>query len=500
LEILRLSAGARSACVRAVLAMAVGCGAAAAGTSADPPTQHTVTAVPAATLARIVSAAMQSDWAYQRLADLTDKVGPRPAGSAGFAAAATQVADAMRAIGAQVSLQPAKVTHWVRGEERGELIDYAGRPPGITQQLHLTALGSSATTGAGGLEARVIVVRDFNDLQAHAAEVRGRIVLFDSRFDQRLADNGRAGAAYGQAGQYRVHGPAAAAALGAAAALVRSIGGADYRLPHTGVTQWNDGQQPIPAGALSAEDSDLIKRLVAQGPVTMRLLLTPQSLPDTENFNVIADWPGTVHPDEYVVVSGHLDSWDLGTGATDDGSGVMAAAGVVQVLAQLQLHARRSIRFIGWADEEYGGRGGRAYLESLGEAIGSQCAALESDLGAGRALGVQAAVAAGALDTLQPVMNALAPIGATVLEASLGEVGTDIGPLQEAGVPSFSPLADTRHYFDYHHTAADTLDKVDPVNLQSQVATMAALAFFLADRADCLPRLPVDRDRVAHGK
>jgi len=499
---MRLTQRARSACLRALLAMAmaIACGAAAAATSADPPTKPVAPAVPPVTLARIVAAAMQSEWAYQRLEDLTDKIGPRPAGSAGYAAAATQVADAMRAIGAQVSLQPAKVTHWVRGEEHGELVDYPGRPSGVTQRLQVTALGRSGTTGAGGLEARVIVVRDFNDLQAHAAEVRGRIVLFDSRFDQRLADNGRADAAYGQAGQYRVHGPAAAAALGAAAALVRSIGGAEYRLSHTGVTQWNEGQASIPAGALAAEDADLIKRLAAQGPVTMRLLLTPQALPDTENFNVIADWPGSVHPDEYVVVSGHLDSWDLGTGATDDGSGAMAAAGVVQVLAQLQLHARRSIRFIAWADEENGGRGGRAYFESLGEAISKQCAALESDLGAGRALGVQAAVTSDALGGLQPVMDALSPIGATVLEASLGEVGTDIGPLQEAGVPSFSPLADTRHYFDYHHTAADTLDKVDPVNLQSQVATMAALAFYLADRADCLPRLPVDRDTVAHGK
>jgi Zn-dependent M28 family amino/carboxypeptidase len=222
----------------------------------------------------------------------------------------------------------------------------------------------------------------------------------------------------------------------------------------------------------------------------MRLLLTPQALPDTKDYNVIADWPGSENPDSYVIVSGHLDSWELGTGATDDGSGVMAAAGVVQVLSQLQLHARRSIRFIAWADEEHGGRGGQAYQNSLGGVYDTQCAAIESDLGAGRAIGIQAAVPHDSLAILQPVMDALAPIGATVLEASLGEVGTDIGPLQQVGVPAFSPLADTRHYFDYHHSAADTLDKVDPVNLQSQVATMAVLAFFLADRVACLPRQP----------
>ncbi len=472
------------------MALALAMLGAAAVAAAAAPVNRDPAAATAATLSRIAVAAMHSDWAYQRLADLTDRIGPRPSGSAQYSAAAKQMAAAMLALGAHVTLQAATVIHWVRGEERGELIDYPGRPAGITQRLALTALGGSAATSATGLEARVLVVHDFGDLQARAAEVRGSIVLFDSRFDQRLADNGRAGAAYSQAGKYRVRGPAAAAALGAAAALVRSIGGAEYRLPHTGVTSWNEGQAPIPAAALAAEDADLIKRLAAQGPVRMRLLLTPQALPDTKDYNVIADWPGNEDPDSYVIVSGHLDSWELGTGATDDGSGVMAAAGVVQVLAQLQLHARRSIRFIAWADEEHGGRGGQAYQNSLGGVFDTQCAAIESDLGAGHAIGIQAAVPNEALATLQPVMDALAPIGATALEASLGEVGTDIAPLQAAGVPAFSPLADTRHYFDYHHSAADTLDKVDPVNLQSQVATMAVLAFFLADRVGCLPRLP----------
>jgi Zn-dependent M28 family amino/carboxypeptidase len=214
-------------------------------------------------------------------------------------------------------------------------------------------------------------------------------------------------------------------------------------------------------------------------------------LPDADSFNVIADWPGTERPDEYVIVSGHLDSWDLGTGATDDGVGVIAAAGVLEVLQHLQLHARRSIRFVGWADEENGGHGPTAYLNSPGGALANQCAAIESDMGAGRALGIEAAVANGTLAALQPVVNALAPLGASVLQPQEGEVGSDIGPLQAAGVPGFAPLLDTRHYFDYHHTAADTLDKVDPRNLQTQVATMAILAYFLADADTCLPRVPL---------
>jgi carboxypeptidase Q len=441
-------------------------------------------------LAQVRTAAMSSDWAWRRLQVLTDRVGPRLAGSAGQAAAIAQVAAAMRALGAQVTLQPTKVPHWVRGEEHADLTSYAGRPEGVVQHLHLTALGASAATPAAGLEAQVMVVHDFDDLHAHAAQVRGKIVLFDSRFDQQLAENGQAGAAYMQSGQYRVHGPAAAAALGAVAALVRSIGGADYRLPHTGVTRWEDRQAPIPAAALAAEDADLILRLAADGPVSMKLWLTPVTLPDADSFNVIADWPGTERPNEYVIVSGHLDSWDLGTGATDDGVGVMAAAGVLQVLQQLRLHARRSVRFIGWADEENGGHGPVAYMASASGAIANQCAAIESDLGAGRTIGIEAAVAKGSLPAVRPVIEALMPLGASVLQPHEGEVGSDIGPLQAAGGPGFAPLLDTRHYFDYHHTAADTLDKIDPRNLQLQVATMATLAYFLADGESCLPRVP----------
>jgi hypothetical protein len=458
----------------------------AADTPSVPPTQAST----AETLMRVRDAAMSSEWAWQRLEELTDRVGPRSAGSPGQAAAIAQVAAAMRALGAQVTLQPTKVPHWVRGEERADLTEYPGRPQGLTQHLHLTALGGSGATPAAGLEAPVLVVHDYDDLHAHASQVRGKIVLFDARFNQRLADNGQAGATYMQSGQYRNHGPAAAAALGAVAAVVRSIGGAEFRLPHTGATRWDEKQAPIPAAALAAEDADLIMRLSTHGAVTMKLWLTPVTHPDADSFNVIADWPGTERPDEYVIVSGHLDSWDLGTGATDDGVGVMGAAGVLQVLQQLQLHARRSIRFVGWADEENGGHGPVAYMGAASGAIAKQCAAIESDMGAGRTLGIEAAVAKGSLAAVRPVIDVLAPLGATVLQPQEGEVGSDIGPLQAAGVPGFAPMVDTRHYFDYHHTAADTLDKVDPHNLQTQVATMAVLAYFLADAENCLPRVP----------
>jgi carboxypeptidase Q len=441
-----------------------------------------------ATLNQIREVAMNSDWALTHLQALTDEIGPRLSGSPQNAAAVTQIADAMRALGARVQVQPVKVPHWERGEEHAVLVDYPGHPAGITQAIHLTALGFSGATPVKGLSARVIVVHSVDELQAQAADVRGNIVLFEVRFDQRQADNGEADVAYSQAGAFRFTGPAAAASLGAAAALVRSIGGADYRLPHTGATVWKDNQTPIPAAALAAEDADLIARLAARGPVTMKLLLTPRTLPDADGANVIADWPGTERPDEYVVVSGHLDSWDLGTGATDDGVGMLAAAGVIDVMRQLNLHARRTIRFIGWANEENGGRGSKGYFDalqknvsSIGAGVQSQVGAIESDTGGGRSMGLYAGVSVADLAALKPVATALAPIGATALERRDGELGADIAPLQQAGVAGFAPLVDARHYFDYHHTAADTFDKIDPVNLKTQVATMAVLSYFLAD-------------------
>jgi len=439
-------------------------------------------------LDQIREAAMADDWAWQRLSELTDRIGPRLSGSTQLTAAIAQMADAMRSLGANVSLQPAKVPHWVRGEEQAELVDYPGRPAGASQRLHLTALGGSTSTPAKGLTARVIVVHDMAELKARAAEVRGNIVLFEAKFDQRLADNGESMEAYRQAGQYRFVGPAAASALGASAALVRSIGGADFRLPHTGLTRFKEGDTPLPCAALAAEDADLITRLARNGPVTLYLLLTPKTLPDADSDNVIADWTGREKPGEYVIVSGHLDSWDLATGATDDGVGVMAAAGVIETLQRLNLHARRTIRFIAWTNEENGTRGSQAYFASVKNSLQDQIAAIESDAGAGRSLGVGAAVNLVSLDTLRPALRALAPIGATALSRSDGEMGADIAPLQEAGVPGFAPLVDTRHYFDYHHTAADTLDKVDPQNLRSQIATMAVLAYYLAELQDPLPR------------
>ncbi|MEI6459415.1 MAG: M20/M25/M40 family metallo-hydrolase [Pseudomonadota bacterium] len=440
-------------------------------------------------LGQVRDAAMQDVWAYPQLAALTDRIGPRLSGSVGLEVAVQQVAEALRGVGATVTLQPVKVPHWVRGVERAELVDYVGRPKSLTQSLHLVALGDSGATPADGLTAPVVVVHSVEELATR--DVQGRIVLINMPFDQRLADNGYAGDAYGQAGEERFVGPMTASKRGALATLVRSVGDAQFRLPHTGVTAWEKDQQPMPAAALAAEDADLIDRLAAAGPVRLHLVLTPQHLPDAESYNVVADWVGRERPDEVVVVGGHLDSWDLGTGAIDDGAGVMAAAGVIETLARLGLHPRRSIRFVAFTNEENGGRGGKAYAEAAAKAGVQHVAAIECDMGAGRALGIQAAVTPAAMARLKAVVTALQPIGATVLLRREGVVGADIRPLQLAGAPGFAPVLDGRHYFDYHHTAADTLDKVNPENLRSEIAVMAVLAYFLAETPDPLPRARV---------
>ena len=440
-----------------------------------------------AALAQIRDAALKSDWAWERLSDMTDLIGPRLSGSAGEAAAIRQVADTMRKLGAVVTLEPVKVPHWVRGVETGELVGYAGRPQGVTQRVVLTALGGSGATPAAGLDAQVIVVRNFDELKARAAEVKGRIVLFDVPFDQSMADSGLAGPAYGQGSNYRTNGPRMAAELGAVAALVRSVGGANYRIAHTGATRLDD-EARIPAAAVSVEDSMLMSRLAARGPLTMRLVLTPKTLPDADSFNVIADFPGTEKPEEIVIVSGHLDSWDLGTGAHDDGAGVVGAMAVIDTLKKLDFRPRRTIRVIAWANEENGTRGARTYLASNQGRLEKHIAAIESDNGAGRTFGMRMSVTPQSVKLFAPLQAVLQPMGASTFRRE-DALGTgDLSGLERGGVPSFAPLLDTSTYFHYHHTAADTLDKVDPVELRRHVALMASTTWFLANMDEPIGR------------
>jgi len=441
-----------------------------------------------ATMGRVRDAAMQDSYALTELRHLTDNIGPRLSGSPQAQQAVDYVAAEMRALGAQVQLEKTVVPHWVRGVETGELVSWPGQAPGTTQKIVLTALGGSGATPAEGTQAEVLVVNSFdelNRLQPNAA--KGKILLFDEHFDKRLAAQGDGDAAYEKAVVYRAAGPNAAAAGGAVAVLVRSVGGADYRLPHTGATLPSAGRQPLPAAGVSAEDADLLANLSRQGPVRMRLTLTPQTLPPVESYNVIADWKGSEHPEQIVIVSGHLDSWDLGTGALDDGAGVAVSMQVIHLLKELGLHPKRTIRFIAWMDEEQGAEGSETYAKEHANDLLNHTAALESDLGAGHPGGFFYVGKPELEDWMRPVVHVLESIGASTMTYSR-DVGTDVEPLNKQGVPGFTPIQDSRFYFNYHHTPADTFDKVDPRELNENAAVMTVLAYALADSADPIPR------------
>lgn len=444
-----------------------------------------------ATLARIRDAAMASDYAMRQTAMLADEIGPRLTGSRGAAVAVERVAAELRALGLDVKLEPVKVPHWVRGEETAALTGWPNRAEGLSQKIAVTALGGSVATPKKGITAEVLPVRDWAELAALGREkVAGRIVLFTAAFDEQLAAAGNADDAYGAAVDYRGNGASRAAALGAVAALNRSAGPIGNHQPHTGALRYAEGVAKIPAAAVAAEDVLLIQRLAARGPVKMQLTLTPQTLPDSDSFNVVADLKGREKPEEIVIVSGHLDSWDLGTGAQDDATGVAAAMHVAATLKALGLTPRRTIRVIAWMNEENGLMGGKTYAQAHAAEIGQHVAAIEMDYGAGHPMGFAANVPASALPALKPVGEVLAGIGAGIVDYRLTGVGADIGPLSKAGVPGFAPLTDGREYFTVHHTAADTLDKIDPRHLAENASVLSVLAFALAEM-DGLPRLPV---------
>jgi len=443
-----------------------------------------------AELKQLQEASMKSDYAWDQLAHLTNNIGPRPAGSPQANFAAQYVAGELRKLGLDVRLEKVVVPHWVRGEETASLVESPGMAPGTTQKIVLTALGGSVATPAQGITAEVVVVNDFDELAALGHDkVVGKIVLFNPRFDKQLAAVGHGGASYGQAVIYRALGASAAAKQGAIAALVRSVGGADYRLPHTGAMRYQADTPRIPAAAVTAEDADLLAYLVQQGPVRMRMVLSPQQLPDVDSYNVVADLKGSEHPEQIVIVSGHLDSWDLGTGAIDDGAGVVTAMQAAHLIKQLGLQPRRTIRVIAWMNEEFGESGALAYAAAHKNEVDKHFAAVESDLGAGHPAGISMAAPAMNMPLLRPAAQVLQSIGAAILQTT-EDTETDIGPLLALGVPCFGPIQDERFYFNYHHTAADTLDKVVPRELQENAAVIAVLAYALAD-------LPKDLQRPA---
>lgn len=438
-------------------------------------------------LKQLQTAALSSDYAYRQVEHLSDNIGPRLSGSVQAAKAIDYVAAELKNLGCEVTLEKVMVPHWVRGEETGALVQYAGQAENTVQKIVLCALGPSVATSAQGLTAEVVVAGTFDELKAMSRDkVAGRIVLFNHLYDKEMAAENRAFDAYNAAVVYRSDGPAEAARMGAVACLIRSVGNADYRLPHTGQTKYVDGVPKIPAAAVTAEDAELIAHLTKQGPVKMKLVLTPQTFPDAPSANVVGDIKGSEHPEQIVVVSGHLDSWDLGTGAIDDGAGVAVSMEVANLLSKLHLRPKRTIRIIAWINEENGLAGSKQYASDHAAEIANHFAAIETDSGAGHPLGLYVKSLPETKRMLTPAAAILSESGAGVL-ALAEHAGADISALEKAGVPAFAPIQDGRLYFNYHHTAADTLDKIVPRELAENSAVVAVAAYALANFEQPLP-------------
>lgn len=425
-------------------------------------------------------AAWMSDYSYEQVRFLSNSIGPRLSGSPQAAAAVEYVKNQMRELGLDVRLEPVSVRHWVRGNEEAQLIRYPGQVDETSQKIVVTALGNTVATPSEGITAAIVVVNTFEQLEHLPADkVKGKVVLFNHPFDEFAAEAGRWEQAYGSAVPYRGEGPARAAQKGAVAALVRSIGPRGFRLPHTGVTEFKEGLPQIPAGAVTAEDAELIADLASRGEIVIHLVLTPRDLPPVQSYNVIADLKGTQFPEQIVIVSGHLDSWDLGTGALDDASGVAVAMDVLRIIKEINPHPKRTIRFVAWMNEENGGAGGRAYAEDHKAELHDHIAAVEIDYGDGRPLGLNIRATDDRVAPISAILHAIAdPIGGVVNVDD--SPGYDLTAMNRAGVPAIAPLQDARHYFDYHHTPADTFDKVRVDELRREVEAIASLLYALA--------------------
>jgi Zn-dependent M28 family amino/carboxypeptidase len=429
-----------------------------------------------ATAARLMGMAMSDGRAYALAESLSDGIGPRPSGSDGAARAVEWAVEKMRALGLKnVHTEPVRVPHWIRGGAEAEIVAPA------RQTIYLTALGPSVPTGPDGITADVVVVSGFDELKALGEAARGKIVLFNPRPMQR----GRTFEEYGRAVAVRSGGAVAAAKAGGLVALVRSAGTGAYRLPHTGGFRYDEATPKIPTAAVTAEDAELISRLINSGArVRMKVVLTPKFAGDVESANVVGEVPGRERSQELVLLGAHLDSWDLATGAIDDAAGCAVVMDAARIIASVGRAPRRTVRVVLFMNEEMGLSGARAYAINHANELGKHVAAVEVDSGAGRPAGF-GVVGAGGVALLRRIAAPLATVGsATVSETQ--EAGADLLPMG-GKVAMFSIDQDLLEYFDWHHTAADTFDKIDPMDLALNTAAIAVVAYGLADAGETLP-------------
>jgi carboxypeptidase Q len=427
---------------------------------------------------RLIDHILAHSQAYETLSFLTDNIGPRLSGSKGAALAVAYTEKRFKEWGIDVRREAVMVPHWVRGEERARLVSHND------QRIVLTALGGSVATPAAGITADVIEVTSFDQLAALGREkIQGKIVFYNGEMDMSLVESGKAFEAYSKAVVFRGVGASRAAEFGAVASVIRSVASASLRTPHTGSLRYDEKQPKIPAAAMTTEDAGLVHRLLAKGErVRMHLVLTPRSLPDVASSNVIAEIRGSERPEEIVLIGGHLDSWDLATGAIDDGSGVVMVMETLRAMKELGIRPKRTIRGVLFMNEENGLRGGRKYFENAAarEEVQKHIAVIESDAGSAPPVGFITTLEGKNLERTQARMKVLDRITPLRFDSSK-HTGADTSPLTDAGIPGFGFVPDPRHYFDFHHTPADTLDKVDPKALAQDTAAVAALAYVIAE-------------------
>jgi carboxypeptidase Q len=421
----------------------------------------------------LIRAATRDSAAYTRLGQLVDGFGHRLSGSASLEAAIDWILAQMKKDGLEnVHGEPVMVPHWIRGEEFAELITPRRAP------LRMLGLGGSIGTPKGGITAPVLVVGSFDELRDKAAEARGKIVLFDAPFTS-----------YPETVKYRVGGAAAAARAGAVACLIRSVASYSIRSPHTGVMHYDSVVARIPAAALSVEDAMMLRRLQDRGqPVVVTLRMSARMLPDAPSRNVVAEVVGRERPDEVVVLGGHIDSWDVGQGAMDDGGGSVAAWEAVRLIKQLGLKPRRTLRVVLWTNEENGSRGAEGYRDAHADQLGKHLLAIESDNGVFAPRGYRFTGPDSAFARAQQIARLLDPIGAGKVSREQDSPEADIAPLVERGVPGMGLDVDGTRYFWFHHSDGDTLDKLDPAELGRCVATLAVMAYVTADAAEPIRR------------
>ncbi len=433
---------------------------------------------------KLRDATLRTSVALETVKSLIDEASPRLSGSAGGKAAIGWAQRAMEAAGlARVHAEPVKVPHWERGDESGELLaPYA-------HALSLAALGGSVGTPAAGLEAEVIEVASLDALdKLDPKDVKGKIVFFHVIME-RLND----GSGYGKAVRVRSSGAIAAAKLGAVGVVIRSIGTGVNRTPHTGAMRYDPKVPKIPAAALAIPDADLLHRVVAQGkPVRLKLELGAKTLPEADSANVIGEVLGSSLPDEVVLLGAHLDSWDLGQGALDDGAGCAIILEAGRQIARMDPKPKRTVRIVFFANEENGLAGATAYAKAHAAEIPKHVIAFEADFGAARVVEVRYAGAEDKRPQFLTIAALLKPLGVTLSTEPAGG-GADISPLQALGVPMLDLRQDGTTYFDFHHTANDTVERIEKAEIDQAAAAFAAAAYAAADAPSDFGRLPEDK-------